>query len=127
MPVITTSSKNGEFDPARMKNIVKFAEKGGIKGFFVGRTYGTSPPIELRGKKTVVETLRNSVSFSADIIVNVGSSSPVESIKLAKYTESVGAVAIASVHLFIILVDKATIEKIARSLDRVLWRAKHVD
>jgi len=83
--------------------------------------------LSYEGKKTVVETLRNSVGFSADIIVNVGSSSPVESIKLAKYTESVGAVAIASVHLFIILVDKATIEKIARSLDRVLWRAKHVD
>jgi len=32
-PIITTFDENGEFDPKRMKNLVKYVEKGVSKEF----------------------------------------------------------------------------------------------
>jgi len=50
-PIITTFDENGEFDPKRMKNLVKYVEKGGIKGIFVCGTYGSGPLMSIEERK----------------------------------------------------------------------------
>jgi len=96
-PLVTTYDQNGNFDHKRMKNLVKFVEKGGINGVFVCGTYGSGPLMSLKEREEVLETVINSVSSSTAVIAHVGSSNPEEAIELAKHAESVGAVGVASV------------------------------
>jgi dihydrodipicolinate synthase/N-acetylneuraminate lyase len=96
-PLITTFDQNGNFDHGRMKNLVKFVEKGGVNGVFVCGTYGSGPLMSLKEREEVLETVINSVSSSTAVIAHVGSSNPDEAIELAKHAESVGAVGVASV------------------------------
>jgi dihydrodipicolinate synthase/N-acetylneuraminate lyase len=96
-PLITTFDQNGNFDRERMKNLVKFVEKGGVQGFFVCGTYGSGPLMSQKERKDVLETVINSASSSTAVIAHVGSSNPDEAIELAKHAESVGAIGVASV------------------------------
>ena len=96
-PLVTTYDQNGNFDHERMKNLVKFVEKGGVNGVFVCGTYGSCPLMSLKEREEVLETVINSVSSSTAVIAHVGSSNPDEAIELAKHAELVGAVGVASV------------------------------
>ena len=96
-PLVTTYDQNGNFDHERMKNLVKFVEKGDVNGVFVCGTYGSGPLMSLKEREEVLETVINSVSSSTAVIAHVGSSNPDEAIELAKHAESVGAVGVASV------------------------------
>lgn len=96
-PLISTFNQDGSFDPNRMRNLVKFVEKGGINGVFVCGTYGSGPLMSLDEREEVLETVINSVSASTAVIAHVGSSNPDEAIELAKHAEKIGALGIASV------------------------------
>lgn len=96
-PIITTFDENGNFDSKRMKNLVQFVEKGGVKGIFVCGTYGSGPLMSLKEREKVLETVVNSISSSTSVIAHVGSSNPNEIIELAKHAEAIGATGVASV------------------------------
>jgi len=96
-PLLTTFDQNGNVDHERLKNLVRFVEKGGVQGIFVCGTYGSGPLMSLVEREEVLETVINSASSSTAVIAHVGSSNPDEAIALAKHAESVGAVGIASV------------------------------
>jgi len=96
-PLITTFNQDGSFDPERMKNLVRFVEKGGVKGLFVCGTYGSGPLMSLSERKEVVETVVDSITSSTAVIAHVGSSNPDEAIELAKHAEKVGCAGVASV------------------------------
>jgi len=71
-PLVTTYDQNGNFDHERMKNLVKFVEKGGVNGVFVCGTYGSGPLMGLKEREDVLETVINSVSSSTVVIAAFG-------------------------------------------------------
>ena len=95
-PMLTAFDEFGDLDVKRTKNIVRFL-KDKVDALFICGTYGSGPLMNEEEKKAVIDSVTEEVGRELPIIVMAGSASTRETVEIAKYAQSAGASAIASV------------------------------
>ncbi len=94
-PVITCFDKEGRFDPARQREIVRFLAPH-VQGFYPCGTYGSGPLMSVEERKKVAETIIKEKG-NTFVIVHVGAASTVDAVDLAKHAEAAGADAVGAI------------------------------
>lgn len=95
-PMLTAFDEFGDLDVKCTKNIVRFL-KDKVDALFICGTYGSGPLMNEKEKKAVIDSVTEEVGRELPVIVMVGSASTRETVEIAKYAQSAGASAIASV------------------------------
>lgn len=94
-PVITCFGKNGEFDEAAQREVVRFQAKH-INGFYPCGTYGSGPLMTTEERKRVAEVVIEEKG-SCKVIVHVGAVNTTQTVDLARHAQSVGADAVGAI------------------------------
>ncbi|MEP5728893.1 MAG: 4-hydroxy-tetrahydrodipicolinate synthase [Sulfitobacter sp.] len=94
LPALVTPFRNGELDLETLKKLVEWHIGEGSNGFVPVGTTGESPTLSHREHETVVEEVVKAAAGRVPVIAGAGSNNTVESIRLARHAESVGADAI---------------------------------
>jgi 4-hydroxy-tetrahydrodipicolinate synthase len=94
MPALVTPFRNGELDLETLKKLVEWHIGEGSNGFVPVGTTGESPTLTHREHEQVVEEVVKATAGRVPVIAGAGSNNTVESIRLARHAEKVGANAI---------------------------------
>ncbi|NNE51496.1 MAG: 4-hydroxy-tetrahydrodipicolinate synthase [Sulfitobacter sp.] len=94
MPALVTPFRNGELDLETLKKLVEWHIGEGSNGLVPVGTTGESPTLSHREHETVVEEVVKAAAGRIPVIAGAGSNNTVESIRLARHAEEVGADAI---------------------------------
>jgi 4-hydroxy-tetrahydrodipicolinate synthase len=88
---IVTPFRNGGFDEAAYKDLLRFGIEGGVSGFVPCGTTGESPTLSHEEHKKVIEVAVKETAGQVKIIAGTGSNSTEEAIELTRFAESAGA------------------------------------
>ncbi len=88
---------NGNVDRERVKKLARYYVGKGVKGLYVGGSSGEGLLQNEEERKAVLEAVMEEVRGELTIIVHIGANSTVESIRLAKHAEEMGADAVSSI------------------------------
>tara|TARA_R110002094_G_scaffold19855_10_gene31464 strand:+ start:1209 stop:2084 length:876 start_codon:yes stop_codon:yes gene_type:complete len=94
LPALVTPFRNGELDLETLKKLVEWHIGEGSNGFVPVGTTGESPTLTHREHEQVVEEVVKATAGRVPVIAGAGSNNTVESIRLARHAEKVGAAAI---------------------------------
>tara|TARA_R110002110_G_scaffold65812_8_gene180890 strand:- start:3675 stop:4550 length:876 start_codon:yes stop_codon:yes gene_type:complete len=94
LPALVTPFRNGELDLETLKKLVEWHIGEGSNGFVPVGTTGESPTLTHREHEQVVEEVVKATAGRVPVIAGAGSNNTVESIRLARHAEKVGADAI---------------------------------
>lgn len=94
IPALVTPFRNGELDLETLKKLVEWHIGEGSNGFVPVGTTGESPTLTHREHEQVVEEVVKATAGRVPVIAGAGSNNTVESIRLARHAENVGADAI---------------------------------
>jgi 4-hydroxy-tetrahydrodipicolinate synthase len=94
IPALVTPFTNGELDIETLKKLVEWHIGEGTSGFVPVGTTGESPTLTHREHEQVVEEVVRAAAGRVPVIAGAGSNNTLESIRLAKHAEKVGADAI---------------------------------
>ena len=87
----------GNVDRERVKKLARYYVGKGIKGLYVGGSSGEGLLQNEEERKAVLEAVMEEVKGEMTIIAHIGANSTVESARLAKHAEEVGADAVSSI------------------------------
>lgn len=96
-PTITCFDQEGNFDPNKQREIIKFLINKKVHGLFIIGSYGSFPLMTIEERKQVAEVIIEETDGKVPIIVQVGSPYTKNALQLAKHAEKSGASAVASV------------------------------
>ncbi len=88
---------NGNVDRERVKKLARYYVGKGVKGLYVGGSSGEGLLQNEEERKAVLEAVMEEVRGELTIIVHIGANSTVESIRLARHAEEMGADAVSSI------------------------------
>ena len=91
LPALVTPFRNGELDLETLKKLVEWHIGEGSNGLVPVGTTGESPTLSHREHETVVEEVVKAAAGRVPVIAGAGSNNTVESIRLARHAEKVGA------------------------------------
>jgi 4-hydroxy-tetrahydrodipicolinate synthase len=91
MPALVTPFRNGELDLETLKKLVEWHIGEGSNGFVPVGTTGESPTLTHCEHEIVVEEVVKAAGGRVPVIAGAGSNNTVESIRLARHAEKVGA------------------------------------
>ena len=94
LPALVTPFRNGELDLETLKKLVEWHIGEGSDGFVPVGTTGESPTLTHREHEQVVEEVVKATAGRVPVVAGAGSNNTVESIRLARHAEKVGADAI---------------------------------
>ena len=94
-PVITCFGKDGKFDEAAQREVVRFQAKH-IDGFYPCGTYGSGPLMTTDERKRVAEVVIDEKG-SCKVIVHVGAVNSAQTVELAQHAQSAGADAVGAI------------------------------
>ncbi|MGB3246049.1 MAG: 4-hydroxy-tetrahydrodipicolinate synthase [Sulfitobacter sp.] len=94
MPALVTPFQDGELDLVALKKLVEWHIAEGSNGLVPVGTTGESPTLTHREHELVVEEVVKAAAGRIPVIAGAGSNNTVESIRLARHAEKVGADAI---------------------------------
>jgi 4-hydroxy-tetrahydrodipicolinate synthase len=94
-PVITCFRKDGKFDEAAQREVVRFQAKH-IDGFYPCGTYGSGPLMTTDERKRVAEVVIEEKG-SCKVIVHVGAVNTAQTVELAMHAQSAGADAVGAI------------------------------
>lgn len=94
LPALVTPFRNGELDLETLKKLVEWHIGEGSNGLVPVGTTGESPTLTHREHEQVVEEVVKAAAGRIPVIAGAGSNNTVESIRLARHAEKVGADAI---------------------------------
>ena len=94
LPALVTPFRNGELDLETLKKLVEWHIGEGSNGLVPVGTTGESPTLSHREHEIVVEEVVKAAAGRIPVIAGAGSNNTVESIRLARHAEEVGADAI---------------------------------
>jgi 4-hydroxy-tetrahydrodipicolinate synthase len=94
LPALVTPFRNGELDLDTLKKLVEWHIGEGSSGFVPVGTTGESPTLSHHEHEVVVEQVVKAAAGRVPVIAGAGSNNTVESIRLARHAEKVGADAI---------------------------------
>jgi 4-hydroxy-tetrahydrodipicolinate synthase len=94
LPALVTPFRNGELDLETLKKLVEWHVGEGSNGLVPVGTTGESPTLTHREHEQVVEEVVKAAAGRIPVIAGAGSNNTVESIRLARHAEKVGADAI---------------------------------
>ncbi len=94
LPALVTPFRNGELDLGTLKKLVEWHIGEGSNGLVPVGTTGESPTLTHREHEQVVEEVVKAAAGRIPVIAGAGSNNTVESIRLARHAETVGADAI---------------------------------
>ena len=94
LPALVTPFRNGELDLETLKKLVEWHIGEGSNGLVPVGTTGESPTLSHREHEIVVEEVVKAAAGRIPVIAGAGSNNTVESIRLARHAEAVGADAI---------------------------------
>lgn len=94
LPALVTPFRNGELDLETLKKLVEWHIGEGSNGFVPVGTTGESPTLTHREHEQVVEEVVKATAGRVPVIAGAGSNNTVESIRLARHAEKVGADAV---------------------------------
>lgn len=94
LPALVTPFRNGELDLETLKKLVEWHIGEGSNGFVPVGTTGESPTLTHREHEIVVEEVVKAAAGRVPVIAGAGSNNTVESIRLARHAEKVGADAV---------------------------------
>lgn len=94
LPALVTPFRNGELDLETLKKLVEWHIGEGSNGLVPVGTTGESPTLSHREHELVVEEVVKAAAGRIPVIAGAGSNNTVESIRLARHAEQVGADAI---------------------------------
>lgn len=94
LPALVTPFRNGELDLGTLKKLVEWHIGEGSNGLVPVGTTGESPTLTHREHEQVVEEVVKAAAGRIPVIAGAGSNNTVESIRLARHAEAVGADAI---------------------------------
>lgn len=99
-PTITSFDSEGNFDPKRQREVVRFLLDRKVHGFFIIGSYGSFPLMTTEERKKAAEVILEEVNGEVPVIVQVGSPYTKTALELARHAERAGASAVASVMPF---------------------------
>ncbi|OAN78528.1 4-hydroxy-tetrahydrodipicolinate synthase [Sulfitobacter sp. EhC04] len=91
LPALVTPFRNGELDLGTLKKLVEWHIGEGSNGLVPVGTTGESPTLTHREHEQVVEEVVKAVAGRIPVIAGAGSNNTLESIRLARHAEKVGA------------------------------------
>ncbi|MDF1727409.1 MAG: 4-hydroxy-tetrahydrodipicolinate synthase [Sulfitobacter sp.] len=94
LPALVTPFQGGELDIKTLKKLVEWHIGEGSNGFVPVGTTGESPTLTHREHEQVVEEVVKATAGRVPVVAGAGSNNTVESIRLARHAEKVGADAI---------------------------------
>ncbi|MDD9719932.1 4-hydroxy-tetrahydrodipicolinate synthase [Sulfitobacter sp. PR48] len=94
LPALVTPFRNGELDLGTLKKLVEWHIGEGSNGLVPVGTTGESPTLTHREHEQVVEEVVKAAAGRIPVIAGAGSNNTLESIRLARHAEAVGADAI---------------------------------
>ncbi|MCX7787982.1 MAG: dihydrodipicolinate synthase family protein [Spirochaetes bacterium] len=94
-PVISCFDKEGRFDPARQRDIVRFLAQY-VQGFYPCGTYGSGPLMSVEERKKVAEVVIREKG-NTFVIVHVGTANTADTVELARHAEAAGADAVGAI------------------------------
>jgi 4-hydroxy-tetrahydrodipicolinate synthase len=94
MPALVTPFRNGELDLETLKKLVEWHVGEGSNGLVPVGTTGESPTLTHREHEQVVEEVVKAAAGRIPVVAGAGSNNTIESIRLARHAEKVGADAI---------------------------------
>ena len=94
LPALVTPFRNGALDLETLKKLVEWQIGEGSNGLVPVGTTGESPTLSHAEHEAVVEEVVRAAAGRVPVIAGAGSNNTVESIRLARHAENVGADAI---------------------------------
>ncbi|MEP2681639.1 MAG: 4-hydroxy-tetrahydrodipicolinate synthase [Sulfitobacter sp.] len=91
LPALVTPFRNGALDLDTLKKLIEWHIGEGSSGLVPVGTTGESPTLSHAEHETVVEEVVKAVAGRIPVIAGAGSNNTVESIRLARHAEKVGA------------------------------------
>lgn len=91
LPALVTPFKNGELDLDTLKKLIEWHVGEGSNGFVPVGTTGESPTLTHEEHEIVVEEVVRAAAGRVPVIAGAGSNNTIESIRLVKHAEKVGA------------------------------------
>ena len=91
IPALVTPFKNGQLDLDTLKQLIEWHIECGSDGFVPVGTTGESPTLSHAEHETVVREVVRMVAGRKPVIAGAGSNNTVESMRLIRHAESVGA------------------------------------
>jgi 4-hydroxy-tetrahydrodipicolinate synthase len=88
---IVTPFKNGGFDEAAYKELIRFNIEGGVSGIVPCGTTGESPTLSHDEHKRVIEVAVKEIAGQVKVIPGTGSNSTEEAIELTLHAKKIGA------------------------------------
>jgi 4-hydroxy-tetrahydrodipicolinate synthase len=88
---VVTPFKDGEFDEAAFRGLIRFGIDGGITGIVPCGTTGESPTLSHEEHNRVVEVAVKEVAGQVKVIAGTGSNSTEEAVALTRHAKVVGA------------------------------------
>lgn len=106
-----TALRKETFDPSAQKNLITHYHRSGVNGLYVGGSSGEGILLSVEERKSLLETVMNSVDNNLKVIVHVGAPTTKESRELARHAEKSGAHAISAVPSVYYSISEKEIEK----------------
>jgi 4-hydroxy-tetrahydrodipicolinate synthase len=91
IPALVTPFKNGQLDLDTLKQLIEWHIECGTSGFVPVGTTGESPTLSHAEHETVVREVVRMVAGRKPVVAGAGSNNTVESARLVKHAEAVGA------------------------------------
>ena len=91
LPALVTPFRNGALELDTLKKLIEWHIGEGSSGLVPVGTTGESPTLSHAEHETVVEEVVKAVAGRIPVIAGAGSNNTVESIRLARHAEKVGA------------------------------------
>lgn len=87
----------GEVSQERVKELVRYYVKKGVKGIYVNGSSGEGIYLSVEERKKVLEAVMEEAKGKLTVINHIGANSTKDSVELAKHSEALGVDAIASI------------------------------
>jgi 4-hydroxy-tetrahydrodipicolinate synthase len=94
-PALTCFTKDGKFDAAAQREVIRFQAKH-VHGFYPCGTYGGGPLMTVEERKQVAEVVVEEKG-NAKVIVHVGAVNTQQAVELAVHAERIGADAVGAI------------------------------
>jgi len=94
--IVTPFDKNGDFDPAAMRAIIRRQLSAGVHGFYVTGGTGEGMLLTVAERKAALETMLAEVNGRALVIAHIGAFQTADTLTLAKHASAAGVDAIAA-------------------------------
>jgi N-acetylneuraminate lyase/4-hydroxy-tetrahydrodipicolinate synthase len=115
-PLTTPFDADGSVYEAGLRRLVDFQIEKGVHGLFICGTYGSGPIMTVKERKRVHEIVVEQAAGRITVIAHVGTASTVQSVKLARHAERVGADLVSSISPYYHRHDERAVVEFFRTL-----------